>query len=215
MHIEVRCPNGHVLHVKEKYAGKIGICPRCSAPVRVPLAAQITPDEPGSIRSIHQPPAENPAAREPEGGRHPTTSDSAVMFGQAKQCAWCGKIIADAIAKCNWCGTPISNYRHLLVKHEAEAVVIQFDKHRILDERSVKEIAEELFDVARREGGRNLVLNLSKVFSLSSLILGRLVMLQKKLEQEGRQLTLCHVSPEIRDVLVATKLDQILRIKEA
>jgi hypothetical protein len=36
MAIEVTCPNGHKLQIKEKYAGKSGLCPRCQARIDVP-----------------------------------------------------------------------------------------------------------------------------------------------------------------------------------
>jgi anti-anti-sigma factor len=212
MPIEVRCPNGHVLHVREKHAGRIGACPRCSEPIRVPLAGQVYLDQQPEVHSIAPPPAEKLVHEEPD--RPGRTSDSSIILGQGKPCVWCGKIVSPAIARCNWCGTPMSAYRHLAIQHGREVIVVRFDKHRILDEHLVKEITEELFDVANREGGHHLVLSLSKVVSLSSLMLGRLVMLQKKLDQERRQLTLCHVSAEIRDVLAATKLDKILHIRE-
>jgi len=37
MSISVRCRNGHVLQVKEKMAGRTGLCPVCRVHVRVPL----------------------------------------------------------------------------------------------------------------------------------------------------------------------------------
>ncbi len=214
MLIEVRCPNGHVLHVKEKYAGKMGACPHCSAPVRVPLPGQVYGDDTHAVHSPRQPPPKEPVHEEPADGRPGRASDSSIFLGQDRQCVWCGKTVSHAAAKCNWCGTPMSNYRHLAVQHEREVIVVQLGEHQILDERTVKEISEELFDVANREGNRDLVLSFSKVFSLSSLMLAKLVMLQKKMEQERRQLTLCHVSAEIREVLAATKLDHVLHIKE-
>ena len=213
MLIEVRCPNGHVLHVKEKHAGKIGACPHCSTPVRVPLAGQVYGGDRLGVPSLHHSPAEKLAHEEPVFDRSGRTSDSSIALGQSKQCVWCGKIVSHATAKCNWCGSPMSNYRHLAVQREGEVIVVQFDEHRILDERTVKEITEELFDVANREGGCDLVLSFSKVFSLSSVMLAKLVMLQKKMEQERRQLTLCHVSAEIREVLAATKLDHFVHIR--
>lgn len=33
MGIRVECPHGHVLNVKEKYAGKKGLCPKCPGQV--------------------------------------------------------------------------------------------------------------------------------------------------------------------------------------
>jgi hypothetical protein len=35
MGIQVECPNGHVFKVKDKYAGKKGLCPHCDGEVAV------------------------------------------------------------------------------------------------------------------------------------------------------------------------------------
>ncbi len=35
MGIRVECPNGHLLNIKEKYAGKKGLCPKCPGQVFV------------------------------------------------------------------------------------------------------------------------------------------------------------------------------------
>ena len=58
------------------------------------------------------------------------------------------------------------------------------------------------------------MLDLSKIVGLSSVMLGKLVLLQKKMEQKGKQVKLCNVGPELREVLAAMKLDQILQIEE-
>lgn len=36
MSIKCECSNGHVLKVKDSLAGKVGLCPVCRTPVRVP-----------------------------------------------------------------------------------------------------------------------------------------------------------------------------------
>ena len=100
MLIEVRCPNGHVLHVKEKHAGKIGACPHCSTPVRVPLAGQVYGGDRLGVPSLHHSPAEKLAHEEPVFDRSGRTSDSSIALGQSKQCVWCGKIVSHATAKC-------------------------------------------------------------------------------------------------------------------
>jgi hypothetical protein len=45
MGIRVECPNGHVFKVKDKYAGKKGLCPHCEGQVvvMVPDALTTTP----------------------------------------------------------------------------------------------------------------------------------------------------------------------------
>jgi len=50
MSIEVTCPNGHRLKIKEKYAGKQGTCPVCRAPVCVPVTDKATPLAPQPLR---------------------------------------------------------------------------------------------------------------------------------------------------------------------
>ncbi len=42
MSIEVVCPNGHVLHVKDSLAGKTGLCPTCKARISVPATPPLT-----------------------------------------------------------------------------------------------------------------------------------------------------------------------------
>jgi hypothetical protein len=68
MGIPVTCPNGHTFKVKEKYAGKKGLCPFCpdQVAIRVPDAA--------SSANITQ--AAYRAAAEQHGGSRPDSSTS-------------------------------------------------------------------------------------------------------------------------------------------
>lgn len=45
MAITVKCPKGHLLRVKDKYAGQSGFCPQCSARIDVPHPKQLSEDE--------------------------------------------------------------------------------------------------------------------------------------------------------------------------
>jgi rRNA maturation protein Nop10 len=45
MAITVKCPKGHLLQVKEKYAGQSGFCPHCSTRVDVPHPKRLSEDE--------------------------------------------------------------------------------------------------------------------------------------------------------------------------
>ncbi|HQU45847.1 MAG: hypothetical protein B7Z73_18030, partial [Planctomycetia bacterium 21-64-5] len=45
MPIRFKCPNGHELNVKDKYAGLTGLCPQCQIRVLVPIpAGKLTDD---------------------------------------------------------------------------------------------------------------------------------------------------------------------------
>ena len=42
MGIQVECPNGHTFKVKDKYAGKKGLCPHCEGQVIVLVPDALT-----------------------------------------------------------------------------------------------------------------------------------------------------------------------------
>ena len=106
----------------------------------------------------------------------------------------------------------MSVYRHLGVWRQGEVVVVRFGEHRILDERTVDIIGDELYAVAEQEDCRNLLLNFSSVDRLSTVMLGKLLMVNKKMEAKGGKLKLCSIGPEIRQVFDTTKLDRILDV---
>jgi stage II sporulation protein AA (anti-sigma F factor antagonist) len=106
-------------------------------------------------------------------------------------------------------------YHHLGVWKHGNAIVIRFGDHQILDEFTVRKIAEELYSVAEREDCHHLVLDFSSVLSLTSLMLGKLLMLRKKMASKGGRLVLCDISPEVQDVLAGTKLSEILEVMES
>ena len=64
MGIQVECPNGHTFKVKDKYAGKKGLCPHCEGQVIVQVPDALTANpasdtsaargDPASAESHHQ-----------------------------------------------------------------------------------------------------------------------------------------------------------------
>jgi hypothetical protein len=71
MGIAVTCPNGHHFSVKDKYAGKKGICPYCEGQVVVRVPDVLT--SPDVQKAYSQ------AYREERQGRMPSNSDSSVF----------------------------------------------------------------------------------------------------------------------------------------
>ena len=60
--IEVVCPNGHRLKVKDEFAGRTGACPICGSKVKVPQKAQtLTEDDVLKFLGDNPPPAAEPA----------------------------------------------------------------------------------------------------------------------------------------------------------
>ena len=71
MGIPVTCRNGHHFSVKDKYAGKKGLCPYCEGQVEVRV--------PDALSSQDFKKAYTQAIRENQKGRVPSTSDSSVF----------------------------------------------------------------------------------------------------------------------------------------
>ena len=51
MGIQVECPNGHIFKVKDKYAGKKGLCPHCEGQVIVQVPDALTANSASDIVS--------------------------------------------------------------------------------------------------------------------------------------------------------------------
>ena len=107
-----------------------------------------------------------------------------------------------------------SIYHHLGVWKHGDSTVVRFGDHRILDELTVKKIIDEIFGVATAVKCHHLIVNFSGVNGLSTLMLGKLLMLRKIMAAKGGKLVLCEIAPDIECVFVETKLTQILEITE-
>jgi anti-sigma B factor antagonist len=100
------------------------------------------------------------------------------------------------------------------VSKRGNVTLVRFGEHRILNEVAIDLIGDELYGVADRPDCCKLLLNFAGVEYLSSLMLGKLVMLKKKIESQGGKLKLCDIGPEIGEVFKTTSLDQVLDIRE-
>ena len=121
MGIQVECPNGHVFKVKDKYAGKKGLCPHCEGQVIV-----VVPDALSSIEQNEE--FQKDALRTRQAAKHntsPSSSSSSVLddshdFGSPPgtsgsllgssvirhniKCGKCGERVPMWYARCQHCG---------------------------------------------------------------------------------------------------------------
>lgn len=208
MVIRLHCPNGHPVRVKDELAGKTGLCPKCRAQVRVPAPRSVDDVRP-SEEFVHAAPAHH----------HPSLgiASEPLMPLAAKKtrlCLGCGHVASQSFTVCTRCGTPLTTYRRLEARKEGDTIVARFADRQLREEQTIREIAEELCSLADRTQNQRLVLDFSDVVGVSSMMLGKLVMLQMKIKKNGGELRLCKLGPEIREVLATTKLDHTLRIDE-
>jgi anti-sigma B factor antagonist len=102
--------------------------------------------------------------------------------------------------------------RRLEMEPIGDITVVNFLDKKILDEQNIQIIGEELFRLVDDQGYRKLLLNFGNVEYLSSAALGKLITLNKKLQQAGGRLVLCNIRPEIHEVFEITKLDKFFKI---
>ncbi len=103
-------------------------------------------------------------------------------------------------------------HRRLQVSEVGDVTVVRVVDRKILDEASIQELGQELFQLVEVEKRTKLVLNFSKVDFLSSAALGKLLMLEKKIRVRKGKLKLTNIRPEIYEVFAITKLNKLFEI---
>ena len=95
MGIQVECPNGHIFKVKDKYAGKKGLCPHCEGQVivQVPDALTATRDERRTAARSDPAPAGRPAS-----SCRSSSSSGSHVFDDPTETAASGQAAARAAA---------------------------------------------------------------------------------------------------------------------
>jgi anti-anti-sigma factor len=237
MGIKVTCPNGHSVRVKDEFAGRVGFCPKCQARVHIPELKKVSDDE---IVAILGPPQVAPPIEDPDEYLQEVPQDETIESGVAvlnapqlrrkKVCPACCEITSLGLKLCPHCGAslfactvpaeespnPPAKFicRYVGVRKEADVTIVRFGEHKILDQAVVDKIGGELYLVADWADCHNLLLNFANVQGLSSLMLGTMLALKRKMEAKQGQLKLCHVAAEIQEVLAATRLGQLFEVQE-
>ena len=104
--------------------------------------------------------------------------------------------------------------RRIQTTEAGGVTIIGFIDRKILDAANIQELGEELFGLVEEDGYRSMLLDFSNVEFLSSAALNKLIILDKKVKDHGGQLKLCNLLPEIREVFVITRLNQLFDICE-
>jgi anti-anti-sigma factor len=90
---------------------------------------------------------------------------------------------------------------------------VLFMDARILDEAKLEEIGKDLIDLINKSTEERVILDFRNVQFMSSSMLGKLVLVQKKCKEFKAQLKMCGISPDIREVFKITKLDKLFDIE--
>ena len=93
-------------------------------------------------------------------------------------------------------------------------LVVYFTDAKILDDSRIQQIGKDLIDVTANALEKKLVLNFRGVNFMSSAMIGKLVLLNKKCKEEEVALKICDISPEIYQVFKIMKLNKIFDVQK-
>ena len=96
-----------------------------------------------------------------------------------------------------------------------DVLIVGFANGKLLDEAMIQQVGSELMTTASdAKEGEKILLTFSGVSFMSSAMLGRLVLFLKKCKQQGADLKVCSISPEIFEVFKLTKLNKMFDVKK-
>jgi anti-sigma B factor antagonist len=96
---------------------------------------------------------------------------------------------------------------------EVEGVrVIRFLDRQLFEDRTVREVADQIHAATPSAGPIRLILDFSGVDLVSSSLLGKLILLQRRVEASSGMLRLCEMSNVVRAVFKTSNLDRLFAI---
>jgi anti-sigma B factor antagonist len=91
--------------------------------------------------------------------------------------------------------------------------VIRFRDHELFHERTVREVADQINECLPNDGSPiRLVLDFSDVNLVSSTLLSKLILLQRRVDGTRGRMRLCELSPVIQQVFRTSNLDRLFKI---
>jgi anti-anti-sigma factor len=100
----------------------------------------------------------------------------------------------------------------IAIKNEGSISVLELLDEEILDESTINDISDSLFSVLEEQHTEHMIVSFVRVKHLSSMALGMLIRLNKKVEEGGGMLKLCDIKPSLYEIFRITKLDKLLSI---
>lgn len=92
------------------------------------------------------------------------------------------------------------------LERDGDVVVATFLATRLTEEDNVEQIGHELSALVDKLQHRRVVLNLESVQYATSSVIGKWIMLHRKLDREGGKLVVCGLQPGLADILSTSKL---------
>lgn len=104
--------------------------------------------------------------------------------------------------------------RYLECEDVGEVTILRLTVSKLLDDSEILTLFNGIVCLMEEQGRRQLVLNLCRAEPLASMVVGKLVMLNRRMQARGGRLTLCGLGPRTAEILSAMQLAPLFRIYE-
>lgn len=101
--------------------------------------------------------------------------------------------------------------QYMQVEEQDGVTVVSFHQAQLIDEGTIREIAETLLQFAKTTSPK-LLLVLENIDYMASSMLGKLINLQRKARANQGRLALCSILPDTLEVFRVSKLDNYFEI---
>jgi anti-sigma B factor antagonist len=102
--------------------------------------------------------------------------------------------------------------KNLRTEPKEGALVVQFADTKILDEGTIDQIGKEFGQACDQATTKKLLVNFRGVSFMSSAMIGKLVLLNKKCKSDGINLKLCGISENVMEVFKIMRLNKVFDI---
>ncbi|NLF69245.1 MAG: STAS domain-containing protein [Candidatus Anammoximicrobium sp.] len=102
----------------------------------------------------------------------------------------------------------------LVSQHKDDVLLVQFTSQKILSDVLIAQIGRELLELADQANGK-MVLDFQGVTFMSSAMIGKIVLLNKKCKANSTTVKLCNIAPSIMEVFEITRLNKVFSIYES
>jgi anti-sigma B factor antagonist len=108
---------------------------------------------------------------------------------------------------------PLPAYYHWLeVEQVGDVTVVRFAVRSILDGPGIEAMGEQLFDLVESAGCRRFVISFANVESVATAMLGKFIVLHRKLEAVRGRVVLCRVGDFLGEIFKLLEFPRLFRI---
>jgi len=97
-------------------------------------------------------------------------------------------------------------------EENGEVLVVYFNEAKILDEARIQQIGKELIDMVGKAANAKLLVCFQGVTFMSSAMIGKVILLNKKCKAANVKLKLCDICDNVLEVFKLMRLNKILEI---